>query len=168
MPRQRPKGRRLGAEHQGEPVRTTQANQARSLDFVADQLTDGRRFRALTVVHVFTREGLAIEVGQALPGTDGVKVLNRPRFQRRAPRILFCDNGSEITSQIMDLWRIRSESRSTSAGQGSRPTMRTSKPSAGRSEQSSWTRNGSELRRRPSKASRLGARNITTTVLTEH
>lgn len=80
------------------------ANQVWSLDFVADQLTDGRRFRALTIVDVFTRESLAIEVGQALKGTDVVEVLNRLRFERSAPKVLFCDNGSEFTSQIMDLW----------------------------------------------------------------
>ena len=71
---------------------------------MADQLTDGRRFRALTIVDVFTRESLAIDVGQALKGTDVVAVLNQIRFQREAPRMLFCDNGSEFTSQILDLW----------------------------------------------------------------
>ena len=44
-----------------------------SLDLVADQLADGRQFRALTVVDVFTRESLAIEVGQSLKGEDVVK-----------------------------------------------------------------------------------------------
>ena len=102
--KQRPKRRRRAAEQRGERVRATEANQAWSLDFVADQLTDGRRFRALTIVDVFTRESLAIEVGQALKGTDVVEVLNRLRFERRAPKMLFCDNGSEFTSQIMDLW----------------------------------------------------------------
>ena len=71
---------------------------------MADQLTDGRRFRALTIVDVFTRESLAIEVGQALKGTDVVEVLNQIRLERGAPKMLFCDNGSEFTSQIMDLW----------------------------------------------------------------
>ena len=33
-----------------------------------------------------------------------VEVLNRLRFERGAPKMLFCDNGSEFTSQIMDLW----------------------------------------------------------------
>ena len=69
---------------------------------MADQLTDGRRFRALTIVDVFTRESLAIEVGQALKGTDVVAVLNQIRVERGAPKMLFCDNGSEFTSQIMD------------------------------------------------------------------
>ncbi len=71
---------------------------------MAEQLTDGRRFRALTIVDVYTRESLAIEVGQAMKGTDVVEVLNRLRWERRVPKMIFCDNGSEFTSQIMDLW----------------------------------------------------------------
>jgi putative transposase len=45
-------------------------NQAWSLDFVADELQDGRRFRCLTMVDVYTRERLAIEAGQSLNATD--------------------------------------------------------------------------------------------------
>ena len=74
------------------------------MDFVADQLADGRRFRALTVLDIFTRESLAIEVGQSLKGEAVVKVLNRLKAQRGVPKMLFCDNGSEFTSQILDLW----------------------------------------------------------------
>jgi putative transposase len=80
--KQRPKRSRRVAEHPRERVRATETNQAWSLDFVSDQLTGGRRFRALTIVDVFTRESLAIEVGQALKGTDVVEVLNRLRFKR--------------------------------------------------------------------------------------
>ena len=43
-------------------------------------------------------------MGQALKGKDVVNVLNRLRIERRAPKALFCDNGAEFTSQIMDLW----------------------------------------------------------------
>jgi len=55
-------------------------------------------------VDVFTRESLEIEVGRSLKGEDVVGALNRIRLQRGAPKMLFCDNGSEFTSQIMDLW----------------------------------------------------------------
>jgi putative transposase len=65
---------------------------------------DGRRLRALTIVDVFTRESLAIEVGRALKGTAVVEVLNGLRSERSAPKVLFCGNGSEFTGQIMDLW----------------------------------------------------------------
>lgn len=64
----------------------------------------GRRFRALTVMDVFTRESLAIEVEQKLKGEDVVSTLNEIRRDRGTPKFLHCDNGSEFTSQIMDLW----------------------------------------------------------------
>ena len=74
------------------------------MDFVADQLADGRRFRSLTVVDIYTRECLAIEAEQRLKGVDVVMVLNRIKSQRGVPKLLYCDNGSEFSSQAMDLW----------------------------------------------------------------
>ena len=71
---------------------------------MADQLADGRRFRALTVVDVYTRQSLAIEVGQKLKGDDVVRVLQAICKEEGAPKVLFCDNGTEFTSQVMDLW----------------------------------------------------------------
>ncbi len=102
--RQRLRRQRRVAVHGRERQKPTGPNQVWSLDFVADQLADGRRFRALTVVDVFTRECLAIEAGQSLKGEDVVKALNRIKAQRGAPKMLFCDNGSEFSSQAMDLW----------------------------------------------------------------
>ena len=89
--KQRPKRRRRAAEHARERVRVTEANQVWSRDFMADQLTDGRRFRVLTIVDVYTRESLAVEVGTGLKGTDVVQVLNQIGAQRGAPKMLFCD-----------------------------------------------------------------------------
>jgi len=102
--RQRPRRRRQVAVNRRERRKPHLPNQVWSLDFVADQLVDGRRFRALTVVDVFTRESLAIEVGQSLKGEQVVGVLNRIRQDRGVPKVLFCDNGAEFTSQIVDLW----------------------------------------------------------------
>ena len=79
-------------------------NEAWSLDFVADQLADGRRFRALTVLDVFTRECLAIEAGANLRGEHVVATHNGIFKERAVPRKLCCDNGSEFTSQLVDLW----------------------------------------------------------------
>jgi putative transposase len=79
-------------------------NEVWSLDFVADQLANGTRLRALTVVDVFSREALAIEVGQRLRAEDVVSVLNKLVAQRRAPRFLFADNGSEFSGRVLDMW----------------------------------------------------------------
>ena len=102
--RQKPRRRRRVAVHQRERTKPRAPHEVGSRDFMADQLVDGRRFRALTVVEVFRRESLALEVGQSLKGENVVGVLNQIRQQRRTPKILFCDNGAEFTSPIMDLW----------------------------------------------------------------
>jgi putative transposase len=79
-------------------------NQAWSMDFVADQLVDGTRFRALTIVDVFTREALDIAVGQRLRAENVVDVCNRLVAQRGAPVRIFVDNGSEFSGRVFDLW----------------------------------------------------------------
>jgi putative transposase len=101
---QRRKRRRRVAEHRRERFHPTGPNQVWSMDFVADQLADGRRFRSLTVMDIYTRECLAIESEQRLKGEDVVRVLNRIKITRGAPKMVHCDNGSEFCSQAMDLW----------------------------------------------------------------
>jgi putative transposase len=61
--RKRPAGKRRTSVHRQERMRPTGPNQVWTMDFVADQLSDGRRIRSLTIVDIFTRESLAIEVG---------------------------------------------------------------------------------------------------------
>jgi putative transposase len=107
--RQKARRHRRASQQRQERVRPTAPDQVWSLDFVADQLSDGRRFRALTVLDVFTRESLAIAVGQSLRGEDVVRTLNEIRQQRGVPKLLFCDNGSEFTSQVMDLWAYHNQ-----------------------------------------------------------
>ena len=102
--KRRSQRKRKAVQHREERFIATAPNQAWSTDFVADQLHDGTRFRALTILDIYTREGVAIEAGQSLKGEDVVRVLNRLKRERGVPKFLFCDNGSEFTSQAMDLW----------------------------------------------------------------
>ena len=51
-----------------------QPNDRWSLDFVSDQLTDGRRFRMLAVVDDCTRECLALIADTSLSGARVVRV----------------------------------------------------------------------------------------------
>ena len=78
------KSRRTVSEHSRQKPRAERPNQVWGLDFVADQLIDGRRFRALTVVDVYTRECMAIEVGQSLKGSDVVRVLQQISQEARS------------------------------------------------------------------------------------
>ena len=79
-------------------------NQIWSMDIEADALFDGRRLRALTVVDNYTRERLAIDVGQSLKGDDEVNTLNRIAAYRGLPTTIKVDNGSEFISKVMDKW----------------------------------------------------------------
>ena len=74
------------------------------MDFVHDNLANGSKLRLLTVIDVFTRECLAIEIGARLRGEHVASVLNRLVYLRGKPETVFCDNGAEFTGQIVDLW----------------------------------------------------------------
>ena len=75
------------------------------------QLASGMRFRTLTTIDVFSKEALAIEVGQRLRGEHVVAALNRPAAQRQVPRYLFVDNGSEFSDRLLDLWAYHHQAR---------------------------------------------------------
>jgi putative transposase len=74
------------------------------MDFVADSLFDGRRFRALTIVDNFSRECLAIEAGQSITGKEVSAVVERLVMERGVPDRIQCDNGSEFISRVLDKW----------------------------------------------------------------
>lgn len=70
-----------------------------------DELADGRKFRALTVVDLFTRECLDIELGRSLKAEHVVQTLERLKYERGCvPQHIYCDNGSEFASLQMDRW----------------------------------------------------------------
>jgi putative transposase len=125
--RYEPGRRRCAAANRRERGKVTAPNQAWSLDFVADQLADGRRIHVLTIVDVCTRESLAIEAGQSLKEADVMRVPNRICAQRG---------------------RIMPVCRSTFRGRESRPTTRTWKHSTGPFDRSAWTSIGLQLWRK--------------------
>ncbi|AMD50498.1 integrase [Bordetella holmesii F627] len=74
------------------------------MDFVADGLAYGRRFRCLTIVDDYTRECLAIEVDTSLPGLRVAMVLQRLAEMRGLPRSITVDNGPEFAGRALDAW----------------------------------------------------------------
>ncbi|MDE2243763.1 MAG: IS3 family transposase [Bradyrhizobium sp.] len=75
-----------------------------SLDFVSDQLTDGRRFRILTVIDDCTRECLALVADTSLSGIRVARELDRLMIERGKPKMVVSDNGSELTSNAILTW----------------------------------------------------------------
>ena len=82
----------------------TRPNESWSMDFMADELFDGRRFRLLTIVDDFTRESLAVEVGQRLTGRHVADILDLITRRRGRPHRIRVDNGTEFTSKRLDQW----------------------------------------------------------------
>jgi putative transposase len=79
-------------------------NQRWSLDFVSDQLTNGRRFRVLTVVDDCTRECLALVADTSLSGLRVARELDRLITRRGKPKMIVSDNGTELTSNAILNW----------------------------------------------------------------
>ena len=79
-------------------------NQRWSLDFVSDQLTDGRRFRILTVIDNCTRECLALVADTSLSGRRVARELDEIVRQRGRPETIVSDNGTEYTSNAILEW----------------------------------------------------------------
>jgi putative transposase len=55
-------------------------------------------------VDCYTRECLAIDIGQSLNGDDVVNSLTRISAERGLPKSIKTDNGSEFISKVMDKW----------------------------------------------------------------
>ena len=74
------------------------------MDFMHDQLEDGRSYRLFNVIDDFNREGLAIEVDFSLPAARVIRALDQVIEWRGKPRQLRCDNGPEYVSGLLATW----------------------------------------------------------------
>jgi putative transposase len=82
----------------------TGANQRWSLDFVADQMTDGRRFRILEVFDDCTRECLALVADTSIGGRRVARELDAVIAWRGKPQTIVSDNGTELTCNAILEW----------------------------------------------------------------
>jgi len=93
----------------GRPPVPQRPNEQWALDFLQDALASGRTIRLLSVIDVFTREALWLEVdtslpGSVLPGSAVVRVLDRLGEERPLPSQLVLDNGPELISHVLERW----------------------------------------------------------------
>ena len=79
-------------------------NERWSLDFVADQMADGRRFRILAIYDDCTRECLAAVADVSLSGRRVARELDLLITDRGKPRSVISDNGTELTSNAILSW----------------------------------------------------------------
>jgi len=67
-------------------------NECWSMDFMHDQLEDGRSYRLFNVIDDFNREGLAIDVDFSLPTARVIRSLDQVIEWRGKPKQLRCEN----------------------------------------------------------------------------
>jgi putative transposase len=79
-------------------------NQRWSMDFIHDQLSNGRRFRCLIIVDDFTRQCLALHVDTSIGGAGVVSVLQNLARSRGLPQVITADNGPEFTGKALHVW----------------------------------------------------------------
>jgi len=84
-------------------------NDTWSMDFMADQLSNGNKFRTFNVLDDFNREGLGIEVDVSIPAARVTRALDNIIEWRGKPKILRCDNGPEYISGTLAAWAKRHE-----------------------------------------------------------
>ena len=82
----------------------SQVNQVWSMDFMHDQLADGRSIRVLNVIDDFNREALGIEVDFSLPSERVIRTLKQIIGWRGKPSAIRCDNGPEYLSAAIVQW----------------------------------------------------------------
>lgn len=79
-------------------------NECWSMDFMHDQLGDGRSYRLFNVIDDFNREGLIIEADFSLPAIRVIRALDQVVEWRGKPKRIRSDNGSEYISHLLKDW----------------------------------------------------------------
>jgi putative transposase len=102
--RMRVRRRKHMALHRGPAPVPTAAQERWSMDFVHDQLANGRPFRVLTVVDQWSRQSPILEPALAISGRDVGLILDRAIGQGPAPRSITVDHGTEFMSRALEDW----------------------------------------------------------------
>jgi putative transposase len=75
-----------------------------SMDFMRDNLANGRTIKVLSVVDEYTRKCFRIEVDTSINGMRVTRVLSEIAQAEDLPQIIVIDNGPEFISNILDAW----------------------------------------------------------------
>ena len=100
----RPSGRKRALGFRAPMAALDRPNASWSLDFVHDQMTDGRRFRVLAVVDNSTRECPALVADTSISGVRVARELERIIARRGQPAAGTSDNGTELTPNAIQNW----------------------------------------------------------------
>jgi putative transposase len=90
--------------HRGPVPQAQRTHERWSMDFVHDQLFDGKAFRVLTVVDQFSRQTPLLEPRFSFSGRDVIAALDRAVKRSGTPMSITVDHGTEFTSKALEEW----------------------------------------------------------------
>ena len=121
--RHKPPRRRVSVKLREDRCPATSVNECWSMDFLHDELFDGRRIRVLTIVDNLTRVSPAIGVQARYQATEVVETLGAAVQEYGMPKRIRVDNGPEFVSRSWTCGLTRRGRFWTFLGPGSRRTM---------------------------------------------
>ena len=74
------------------------------MDFLSDQLFDGRKIRVLSIIDNYTRLSPALDIRFSYRGSDVVDILERIAIEYGRPKRIRVDQCPEFVSKDLDLW----------------------------------------------------------------
>lgn len=101
--RRRPRVRVADMHRESRPV-VTNLDEVWCMDFVADELFNGRRIRYVTGVNNLSWEALATSVDHSLKGDAIVGAVEMIVQMLGLPKSIQVDNGSEFITMALDQW----------------------------------------------------------------
>lgn len=90
--------------HRGVVPKAVGPMERLSMDFVHDELFDGRRMRILTVVDQWNREAVVVEPASGYSGQAVAEVLDVYLGPGQVPASITVDHGTEFTSKALEAW----------------------------------------------------------------
>jgi len=110
LPRGRPDGAQASTQEAAgtrAPAARCNPNEVWSMDFVFDELANGRRLKTLTVVDDCSKEAVQIAVDTSIPALYVTRVLDQVKAERGLPKVIRADNGPEFAGRTMQNWAAK-------------------------------------------------------------
>ena len=99
--------KKTAADTRVAPPKPERRNQCWAMDFMSDNLYNGRRFRVLNVLDSYSRDYVGFEVDTSINGNRVCGVLERIAWFKGMPEMITVDNGPEFIGKALDAWAHR-------------------------------------------------------------
>lgn len=96
--------RKLASHTRALPPPPQAARERWAMDYVSDSLADGRSFRILAAVDIYSRACVALVASLSFDAAATTLAMDRAIGRGTPPRMITLDNGSEFTSRHFDAW----------------------------------------------------------------